>query len=137
MIACIGWGSLIWDPAGLPVSAPWRTDGPVLPLEFARQSKGDRVTLVIVPNALPSPTFWAPFNTGDLSIAREALRLREGKTRDSWIGQWTRDVEPEGEITRVIGAWAAAKYVRRAPLQIRTAYRRTIEERLGWTATST
>ena len=180
MIACIGWGSLIWDPGALPVAAPWRTDGPQLPLEFARQSQGGRVTLVIVPNVLPSQTLWAPFNTEVLSVAREALRVREGNTRRSWIGQWKRDVQPAGEISRMIAAWAAAKpeisaalwaamppkwsgvdgaipseneviaflsalpddargsaeaYVRKAPLQIRTAYRPALEERLGWTAT--
>ena len=47
-IACLGWGSLIWDPQELPVrEEDWLCDGPSLPVEFSRLSSGDRVTLVI------------------------------------------------------------------------------------------
>lgn len=47
MIACIGWGSLIWDRRNLDVDGVWRVDGPMLPVEFARQSGDGRVTLVL------------------------------------------------------------------------------------------
>ena len=48
MIACIGWGSLIWDRRNLDVDGHWRADGPTLPVEFARQSSDGRITLVLV-----------------------------------------------------------------------------------------
>jgi hypothetical protein len=46
MIACIGRCSLIWDVRNLDVDGNWR-DGPLLPVEFARQSSNRRITLVL------------------------------------------------------------------------------------------
>jgi len=48
MIACIGWGRLIWDRRNLDADGRWRADGPTLPVKFARQSSEGRVTLVLV-----------------------------------------------------------------------------------------
>jgi hypothetical protein len=53
MIACIGWGSLIWDMRNLNVDGNWHADGPLLPIEFARQSRDGRITLVIVQGFAP------------------------------------------------------------------------------------
>jgi hypothetical protein len=39
---CLGWGSLIWDPRELPIAVEWQTNGPLLAVEFARQSKKGR-----------------------------------------------------------------------------------------------
>jgi hypothetical protein len=39
-IAIIGWGSLISSPGSLLLSSRWHTDGPLLPVEFARVSSG-------------------------------------------------------------------------------------------------
>lgn len=48
-IAILGWDSLIWDPRSLKydVNTGWLTDGPKLPIEFARISNDGRLTLVI------------------------------------------------------------------------------------------
>lgn len=46
-IAILGWGSLIWCPGNLRIRGPWRHDGPVLPIEFARISADGRLTLVV------------------------------------------------------------------------------------------
>jgi hypothetical protein len=50
-IAILGWGSLIAEPRGLPVTGEWQEDGPMLWIEFSRISKrGARagcLTLVI------------------------------------------------------------------------------------------
>lgn len=180
MIACIGWGSLIWDARSLDVDGHWHADGPALPVEFARQSSNGRITLVIVQGFSSVPTLWSVFNTHDLAEARESLRQRERIPRsvtDDRIAHWRRGENPIAEPDATISRWAAGKdleavvwtnlpakfggidgrvpteselvaylqtlegqvraaaetYVRRAPRQIATAYRRAIEEALGWT----
>jgi len=180
MIACIGWGSLIWDRRNLDVDGHWRPDGPMLPIEFARQSSDGRITLVLGRRFASVPALWSVFNTRDLEQARESLRVRENIPRshaDESIAQWRRDENPVSEPDATISTWAAGKnleaavwtnlppkydgidgrvpteneviaylrtlegqaraaaekYVRRAPRQIGTAYRRAIETALGWT----
>ncbi len=49
-IGIIGWGSLIWDPRGLPIKCKWHKNGPELPIEFSRISQDGRLTLVIDKN---------------------------------------------------------------------------------------
>lgn len=63
----------------------WHTDGPKLPIEFARQSRDGRLTLVIYPKANPVPTLWALFPQASLDQAVEILRKRES-TLTSKIG---------------------------------------------------
>lgn len=180
MIACLGWGSLIWDERNLDVDGQWRGDGPALPIEFARQSSDGRITLLLVQGFAPVPTLWSVFNTGDLLRARESLRQRERIPRSragDLITQWRRGENPVAEHDGTISAWAAGmgleaavwtnlppklggidgrmptenevvaylralqgetraaaeQYLRRAPRQIATAYRRAIERALGWT----
>ena len=48
-IVCIGWGSLVWDPGVLRCVGDWQTDGPTLPLEFARVWRDGRLALVLTP----------------------------------------------------------------------------------------
>ena len=174
-IACLGWGSLIWDPRDLPIRRYWFDDGPLIPLEFARQSKDDRITLVILPDARPVRSLWALMDSDSLEDAKEQLRLREGPTIPEYIGNWSRG-RPSPDSIPMLSEWALArnidsviwtalrprfngddnqppnvedvlrylqgltgtardaaeKYIRRAPRQIDTAYRRRIEAELQW-----
>lgn len=77
-IICLGWGSLIWCQKALPVSGSWQSDGPFLPIEFARESADRRITLVITPGAPLVRTLWAPLAVDTLSEAIAALAVREG-----------------------------------------------------------
>ncbi len=97
-IACLGWGSLIWDPGSLPLmpnKPRWFTHGPELPVEFARQSAKDRMTLVIVApeKAEPRPVLWAYLTCPTIEAAHEALARREwgaGSPPRDWI-KWKND----------------------------------------------
>ena len=173
-IACLGWGSLIWDPRDLPIRRYWFDDGPLIPLEFARQSKDDRITLVILPAARPVRSLWTLMDSDSLEEAKERLRLRERTTKEN-IGDWSREGPCRDSIPK-LSEWALArnidsvvwtklrpkfngddtwqpnvedvlrylqaltgtardaaeKYIRRAPRQIDTAYRRRIEAELHW-----
>lgn len=174
-IACLGWGSLVWNPGELPIRRKWFEDGPLLPLEFARQSRDGRITLVLENKADLVRSLWSVFDTIDITVAKEALRRREGNIKPEHVGCWRvgeevpgimgqldqwanargiaaviwtnlpkkfseRDRSPsEEEVLNYLkslrgGARSSAEeYVRRAPKQIDTKYRRTIEAELGWT----
>lgn len=183
MIACLGWGSLVWDPRELPTRGEWFVDGPFLPIEFARQSSDGRVTLVLVPKSFAVVRcLWKPMAVSSLREARKALGLRECRHSskpeecvDCWprgtknrlaagaIGQWARMQHIEAVIwTNLSPKFGdddkrlptgpevvaylrglqdekrekAEQYVRRAPKQIDTEYRRLIERELGWTCSS-
>jgi hypothetical protein len=177
MIACLGWGSLVWDPRSLPIHRQWFVDGPLVKVEFLRQSQDNRITLVLHDSAEPVRSLWALMTVRTLDAAKKALAVREGisdKNVTKHIGCWSRGDE---DPTRIIemGAWASArgvkhviwtalpskfkdkekcpsgeevvaylsvltgperdnaqKYIRLAPVQIDTPYRRLIEARLGW-----
>jgi hypothetical protein len=174
MIVCLGWGSLIWDPKKLPLAGDWHDDGPELPVEFLRQSKNGRLTLVIDPESPKQRVLWAPLSVKLSSEAVSALSTREETETDRPIGRWP---EPRSSYAcaDVIEHWAhscgfdgvvwtalgpkfpnergrpteaealeylgnlvgearrlAEEYVRKAPTQIGTPYRRAIEEALGW-----
>ncbi len=109
-IACLGWGSLIWDPQALPIQRCWFNDGPLLPIEFARHSSGDYITLVIVPEARCVRSLWALMSVPDLATARVKLAEREGiRTqhipRD--VGYWTSAESYNGQSSDTIGQWAS------------------------------
>lgn len=57
----------------------WRP-GPALPIEFARRSSDDRVTLVLA-GEQTSPTFWTMSRCDSFEGACENLRQREGRPR--------------------------------------------------------
>lgn len=107
-IACIGWGSLIWDPGNLQIKGEWQNDGPNLPVEFARQSQNGRITLVIEARCRPQKTFWALMDHDTISKARESLRDREG-TVDRNIHFVTKGSKPENEIQKEIIQWLNEK----------------------------
>jgi hypothetical protein len=92
MVACLGWGSLIWNPEDLCVQGDWNTDGPVIPVEFARQSDNGRITLVVTPGAPNVTVLWARLGVENIEAAKQELARREGiksKHVDSNIGYWT------------------------------------------------
>lgn len=76
-IACLAWGSLVWDPRTLPLAGPFRLEGPRLPVEFSRVSLDGRVTLVLDGSVPASPTYCGLLAIGDLDEAVEALAERE------------------------------------------------------------
>ncbi len=178
LIACLGWGSLVWDPRELPIQRQWFQDGPFVHVEFVRQSKDGRITLVLDSDAPPVRSLWAVMDIQYLGQAREALRKRESisEANSEQIGSWTlgedkprfivdlpqwaesRGLEsviwtalpskfngtdgktptPEQVIQYLSGLTGtirdtAERYIRYAPRQIDTPYRRQIEAVLHWT----
>lgn len=110
IIACVGWGSLTWCQKALPVSGVWHADGPVLPIEFARESNDKRLTLVITPDAPRVRTLWAALAVETLAGANAALAAREGITAANikrGIGAWSAGAD-DGS-SHGIGEWAAGK----------------------------
>jgi hypothetical protein len=112
-IAVLGWGSLIWNPRYLALAGDWHEDGPTLPIEFARISSGNRLTLVIHPGADPVTTLWAMMSAWDLGEARENLRIREGRPPMEGIGWVCRNDSAFGpseyEYADVVREWLLTK----------------------------
>ncbi|NOE24830.1 hypothetical protein [Ruegeria sp. HKCCD6157] len=106
---------MIWDPRELPVCSEWQVDGPLLPVEFARQSADDRITLVITPNVRSVPVLWAEIDVDCVHSARSALAEREGisgKFLERSVGFWRRDGETsKHEHAELIGDWALSKEI--------------------------
>ena len=98
MIICLGWGSLIWDPGQLAISGGWSEQGPEVPVEYLRQSKNGRLTLVIEQSAPMVKVLWTKMQTNNLEEAKENLRQREGRIRREFVGFWTQDSKCPEEI---------------------------------------
>jgi hypothetical protein len=96
LIACLAFGSLLWKPAPLQLASGWMTDGPVLPLEFARVGDKGELSVVLCEQGRPCPTRWAYLEVGDLSRARDGLRRREQihARHPEWVGSLdVRDID--------------------------------------------
>ena len=178
-IACLGWGSLIWDPRELPIQRTWFEDGPFIPVEFVRKSMDGRITLVLEPTATPVRSLWAVMDATEVGAARTALSKRENIKKENEqrdIGSWSSG-QSSPDLLHGLPEWAesrgvhhvvwtallptfsiveqtsiqeqvvkylsgltgakrdnAERYIRFAPKQIDTAYRRHIEAALQWTA---
>src|SRR3972149_3128447 len=108
VIACLGWGSLVWDLRELPVQGKWFEDGPLLRVEFARQSSDGRLTLVLLPTGSGGRSLWARFSVSDIAEARKALGKREGlseKNHEKQIAIWSA-ADKHASDPSSIGAWA-------------------------------
>ena len=105
IIACLGWGSLIWKPGALPLGSEWFTDGPSFPIEFSRVGDQGELATAVCMNAPPSKVLWALLRTGSLQIACAALREREQipEDRQDGIGVYVAGRSDLG----VLGAWCA------------------------------
>lgn len=109
-IACIGWGSLIWNPGSLNIISDWFTDGPRLPIEFARESSNQRITLVLIDSTPLVDSLWCLLGSGDLAQAKYDLAQREGvpdRYIENSIGFWERNSgKSHGKAHKVIEQWA-------------------------------
>ncbi len=111
-IAILGWGSLLWRPESLAMTSAWNPDGPLLPLEFARLSGNNTLTLVIHPASPPQQTYWVTSACPSVADARENLGKREGCPTLNPIHALTRTGERFGtiaaEVEPLVAAWLAA-----------------------------
>jgi hypothetical protein len=114
-IACIGWGSLIWNPGSLHCLGEWHQDGPMLPVEFARESADGRITLVICKEARDVQTLWTLIDAEDIATAKQQLGLREHEAANpKWIetnvGFWDKSSNTSyGDGAEAITAWAQTR----------------------------
>jgi len=123
-IAILAWGSLIWDPRGLPISGEWKCGGPMLPIEFSRITKNGKrakcLTLVIDEGRGANvPTRFALSTRTNLDTAIADLRIAEGiepehKNRIGYVNlvrnterEYARKQHPHACDT--IKTWAAEK----------------------------
>jgi hypothetical protein len=105
-IGCLGWGSLVWNLRALPVQKCWFCDGPLLPIEFARHSNEDRITLVLTPGAATVQSLWILMLVTDLSNAISSLANRENTSQEN-IGYWCLASTHQNESSEIIGNWAS------------------------------
>ncbi|MDE2774292.1 MAG: hypothetical protein OXI46_11420 [Gemmatimonadota bacterium] len=95
-IACLGWGSLIWNPELLPIRGTWQTDGPMVKVEFVRQSMDSRMTLVLHEEATPVRALWILMDCANKTAAKQELYKREFRKRK---------IDDMRKVNKNIGAW--------------------------------
>lgn len=101
-IACLGWGSLIWKPAELPIEGQWQANGPHLPVEFCRVGETGELATALCVDAVPVPVLWAWLAPTDLTEACAALKHREGipADRTDGVGSLLVTEYPAGPLVR-------------------------------------
>jgi hypothetical protein len=112
--ACLGWGSLIWCNKALPVQGQWLSDGPAMPIEFARESRDKRITLVICEGIATINTLWCYLEVGSLTEAKKALAAREGITEANIkhsVGFWSANEMTAGPCGKLIGEWSVGRNI--------------------------
>lgn len=120
-IAILGWGSLIWKPKREPVALNlagdrWFSDGPELPVEFARISRDGRLTLVLFPGRKKVPVLLAMMAPDNLEEAIDNLREVEGiPVSSNDVGYLNLQTEERqsrvADIADEISRWAKMKKV--------------------------
>jgi hypothetical protein len=111
-IACIGWGSLVWQddhPKAFAQIGPWKPGGPGVKVEFARISKDHRVTLVLDRDSPTSQAWWCLMEAQELRQAVKLLADREGigeVYQKTSVGSW-KCGEPEPENPFSLALWAS------------------------------
>jgi len=117
-IAILGWGSLVWNPGNLEIDETigengWSNDGPKLPIEFARISGGDRLSLVISTSiGTPTQALYTISNFKHLDQAVCDLFRREKCTKQTCIGYFVKknkDFRSRFEIKEIIEEWLNRK----------------------------
>lgn len=115
-IAILGWGSLIWDPRNLEIDKTlgqngWFTDGPMLPIEFARISQDGRLTLVIAQGRDEVKTLYSISLFEELDHTILDLAIREGCPK-SKIGFFVKSsglFQSKSNIQNYIESWIKQK----------------------------
>jgi hypothetical protein len=127
----VGWGSLIWDPRGLPLRSPWQPDGPALPVEFTRVTDNGRLTLGIRDGVADVQTLWAVMSDRTLETTRSQLARRE-RTVPERIGCLDRHDAPSSAGGRdLVGRLASWLAERDLDAAIWTALPANFEARAG------
>lgn len=106
-IACLGWGSLVWNPGTLPVPAnnSWSLNGPLVRVEFLRQSNDGRMTLVLHASAREVRSLWATLAIQSLDAAKLALAKRE-ETKVVNVGCWSSGAALPQPLIPDLDKWA-------------------------------
>jgi hypothetical protein len=151
-VAIIGWGSLISSPGILGLQSRWHRDGPLLPVEFARISSGDRLTLVIQREGTPrldlihTASADGVCSDGIADSVKESmsiwLRQKPDLSGCVWTGltgNWEKERKcvytPADAVQYLRGLddpARAREYVQTTPSQIQTEARTLIRAQLGW-----
>ena len=115
VIACLGWGSLIWDSRNLPIRSTWYANGPPVRAEFLRKSSDGRITLVLHESVAPVQSSWAIMDMDDPEQARNALGEREGirsHRHHDLVGLWEPGQEPPHGTITDLPEWAQEHQVK-------------------------